>query len=128
MSKVVHRKKHYIKPKINKNKNNYWKFALTDTANNVINNKIKSARQIYKSNNNMDIYNISSLKNVYNILNNIYNESKNAFKIHISFGYVFMNKITGEVTVNSPTTQFYFNTPQLDNNKSDMNNMLRKNY
>jgi len=125
MLKVVHRKKHYVKPKFN-NKNTYWKFALTDTSNNIINTKIKSARQIYRSNNNMEIYNMSSLPNVYNILNNIYSKAKNAFKIHISFGYVFMNKITGDVTVNSPTTKFHFNTPQLNRNKSDMTNMLRK--
>jgi len=125
MLKVVHCKKNYVKPKNNKNITNYWKFALTDTANNVINNNIRAARQIYKSNNNIEIYNISSLANVHNILNNIYTKAKNAFKIHISFGYVFMNKITGEVTVNSPTTKFYFNTPQLIKDKSDMNNMLR---
>jgi len=48
MLKVVHRKKHYVKPKTNKNKTNYWKFALTNTLNNVINNKIRAARQIYR--------------------------------------------------------------------------------
>jgi len=126
MLKVLQRKKHYVKPKIINNETNYWKFALTDTANYVINDKIKAARQIHRSNNNMDIYNISSLSNAHNILNNILSEAKNAFEIHISFEYVFMNKITGEVTVSSPTTKFYFNTPQLIINKSDMINMLRK--
>jgi len=37
-----------------------------------------------------------------------------------------MNKITGEVTVNSPTTKFYFNSPQLIRYKSDITNMLNK--
>jgi len=105
MFKVLQRKKNYDKPKNNKNKTSYWKFASTDTLNKQINNKINEARLLYRSNNNMDIYNISSLSNVYNILNNIYNKAKTAFKIHISFGYVFINKITGDVTVNSPTTK-----------------------
>jgi len=48
MLKVVHRKKHYVKPKTNKNETKYWKFALTDTAYNVINDKIRDARQIYR--------------------------------------------------------------------------------
>jgi len=74
----------------------------------------------------MDIYNISSLSNVYKILNNIYNNAKTAFKIHISFGYVFINKITGEVTVISPTTKFYFASPELIKNKLDIINMLNK--
>jgi len=74
----------------------------------------------------MDIYNISSLSNVYKILNNIYNRAKTAFKIHISFGYVFINKITGDVTINSPTTKFYFTSPQLIKNKLDMINKLNK--
>jgi len=75
MLKVLQRKKNYVKPKSNKNKTNYWKFALTDTSNNVINIKIRAARQIYRSNNNMEIYNIS-LSNVHNILNHIYSKAK----------------------------------------------------
>jgi len=46
----------------------------------------------------MQIYNISSLANVHNILNKIYNSSDSSFKINISFGFVFMNNLTGEVT------------------------------
>jgi len=67
MLKVLQRKKHYVKPKNNKNKTSYWKFALTDTLNKQINNKINESRLLYKSNQNMDIYNISSLLNVYKI-------------------------------------------------------------
>jgi len=111
MFKVLRHEKHYVKPKNNKNKTNYWKFSITDTLNKQINNKINESRLLYKSNHNMDIYNISSLSNVYKILSNIYNEAKSAFKTHISFGFVFINKITGDVTINSPTTQFYFNNP-----------------
>jgi len=124
--KVLQRKKHYVKPKNNKNKTNYWQFALTDSLNKQINNKINESRLLYKPNYNMDIYNISSLSNVYNILNNIYNKAKSAFKINISFGYVFINKISGDVSVNSPTTKFYFTSPQIIKNKSDMINMLTK--
>jgi len=124
--RVIQRKKHYVKPKNNKNKTNYWKFALTDSLNKQINHKINESRLLYRSNHNMDIYNISSLSNVYNILNNMYNKAKSAFKIHISFSYVFINKITGYVTNNSPTTKFYFNSPQLIRNTIDMINMLNK--
>jgi len=46
--------------------------------------------------------------------------------MHISFRYVFMNKTTGEVTVNSPTTKFYFNKPQAIRFKSDLNKLLTK--
>jgi len=46
--------------------------------------------------------------------------------MHISFGYIFMNKTTGEVTVNSPTTKFYFNKPQVIRFKSDLNKLLSK--
>jgi len=88
MLKVLHRKKHYVKPKTNQNKTSYWKFALTDTLNKQINIKINEWRLLYKSNHNMDIYNITSLSNVFKILNNIYNKAKSAFKIHITFGYV----------------------------------------
>jgi len=126
MLKVLQRKKNYIKPKTNKNKTSYWKLALTDTSNRLINTKINEAKRLYRSNNNMDIYNISSLANVHNKLNNIYSKAKTAFKVHISFDYVFMNKITGEVTVNSPTTKFHFNTPQLIRYKSGMVKMLSK--
>jgi len=126
MFKVLQRKKHYVKPKTNKNITSYWKFALTDTLNKQINNKINESRLLYKSNHDMDIYNITSLSNVYRILNNIYNKAKSAFKKHLSFGYVFINKITDDVTINSPTTKFYFNNPQVINNKIDMINMLTK--
>jgi len=126
MLKLLQRKKHYPKPKSNKNKTNYWKFALTNTSNKIINTKTNEARRLYKSTSNMQIYNISSLSNVHSILNNIYNKAKSSYKIHISFSYVFMNKITGDVTVNSPTTKFYFNTPQLIRYKSDMTRMLSK--
>jgi len=71
MFKVLQRKKHYVKPLNNKNKSSYWKFALIDTLNKQINNKINESRLLYKSTHNMDIYNISSLSNVYKILNNI---------------------------------------------------------
>jgi len=77
--------------------------------------------------NSIKIYNISSLANAHNILNNIYKSSNSSFKIHISFGYVFMNKkTTGEITVNSPTTKFFFNLSQIIRFKSDMDNMLNK--
>jgi len=101
MLKVLQRKKNYPKAKSNKNKTNYWRLALTDTSNRINNNKINEARRLCRSNNNIDIYNISSLGNVHTILTNIYNKAKSAFKIHISFGYVFMNKITGDVTDDS---------------------------
>jgi len=68
----------------------------------------------------------TSLSNVYKILNNIYNKAKSAFKIHLSFSYVFINKLTGDVTINSPTSKFYFNNPQLIKNKLNMINMLNK--
>jgi len=74
----------------------------------------------------MKIYIISSLANVHNILNNIYNKSDSSYKIRISFGYVFMNKTTGEVTANSPTTKFFFNKPQIIRFRSDMNKLLSK--
>jgi len=106
MLKLLQRKKHYLKPKSNKNKTNYWKFELTDTSNKIINAKINESRRLYKSTNNMQIYNISSLSNVHSILNNIFNKAKSSYKIHISFGYVFMNKITGDVTVNSQLPHF----------------------
>jgi len=113
MFKVLQRKKHYVKAKNNKNKTSYWIFALTDTLNKEINNKIREGRLLYKSNHKMDIYNITSLSNFYKLLNNIYNKAKSAFKIHISFGYVFINKITGDVTINSPTSKFYFTSPRV---------------
>jgi len=37
-----------------------------------------------------------------------------------------MNKTTGDVTVNSPTTKFYFNKPQVIKFKSDLNRLLSK--
>jgi len=37
-----------------------------------------------------------------------------------------MNKTTGEVTVNSPTTKFYFDMPQVIRFKSDLNKLLDK--
>jgi len=37
-----------------------------------------------------------------------------------------MNKLTGEVTANSPTTKFFFNKPQIIRFKSDMDKMLNK--
>jgi len=74
----------------------------------------------------MKIYKISSLYSVHNILTNIYNNSHDSYKIHISFGYVLMNKTTGEVTVNSPTTKFYFNKPQVIKFKSDLDKLLNK--
>jgi len=86
MFKVLQRKKHYVKAKNNINKTNYCKFSSTDTLNKQINNKINESRLLYRSNNNMDIYNISSLSNVYKVSKNIYNRAKTAFKIHISFG------------------------------------------
>jgi len=46
--------------------------------------------------------------------------------MHISFRYVFMNKTIGDVTVNSPTTKFYFNKPQVIKFKSDLNKLLSK--
>jgi len=85
MFKVLQRKKHYVKPKSKKNKTNYWKFALTDSLNKQINNKINESRLLYKSNHNMDIYNISSLSNVYKILNNIYIKAKSAMIYWICF-------------------------------------------
>jgi len=50
MFKLLHRKKNYPKPKNNKNKTKYWKFALTDTSNKLINKKINESRRLYKSN------------------------------------------------------------------------------
>jgi len=115
MFNLLHHKKNYCKPKKNNSlsKIKYWKFASTDTGNREINQKINESRHRYKSTSSMKIYNISSLNNVHNILTNIYNNSHNSYKMHISFGNVFMNKTTGEVTVNSPTTKFYFNKPQV---------------
>jgi len=74
----------------------------------------------------MKIYNISSLNSVHNILTNIYNNSHESYKVHISFGYVFMNKTTSGVTVNSPTTKFYSNEPQVIRFKSNLNKLLNK--
>jgi len=75
----------------------------------------------------MKIYNISSLHTIlHTILANIYNNAHEAYKIHISFGYIFMNKLTGEVTVNSPTTKFFFNKPPEIKFKSDLNRLLNK--
>jgi len=73
MFKLLYRKKNYCKPKQNNalSKVKYWKFALTDTGNRKINQKINESRHRYKSTNNMKIYNISSLDTVYTILNNI---------------------------------------------------------
>jgi len=39
---------------------------------------------------------------------------------------VFINKITGDVTINSPISKFYFNNPQLIKNEIDMINMWNK--
>jgi len=115
MFKLIHRKKNYSKPRINNSssKINYWKFALTDTHNSRIKHKIIESRHKYKSTNGMRIYNISSLANVHSILTNIYNNAHESYKIHISFAYIFMNKLTGDVTVNSPTTKSFFNQPQV---------------
>jgi len=128
MFNVLHRKKNYCKPKQNNSlsKIKYWKFALTDTGNRKINQKINEFRHRYKSTSSMRIYNISSLNSVHNILTNIYNNSHDSYKIHISFGYVFMNKTTGDVTVNSPTTKFFFNRPQVIRFKSDLTKLLNK--
>jgi len=106
MFKLLNRKKNYCKPKQNNplSKVKYWKFALTDTGHRKINEKINESRHKYKSTTGMKIYNITSLSSVHNILTNIYNNSHESYKIHISFGYIFINKTTGEVTVNSPTT------------------------
>jgi len=106
MFKLLHQKKNYSKLKKN-NSINYWKFALTDTGNRLIKQKIIESRHKYKSTSSMKIYNISSLANVHTILTNIYNKAHESFKIHISFGYIFMNKLTSDVTVNSPTTTFF---------------------
>jgi len=128
MFKLLYRNKNYCKPKRNNalSKVKYWKFALTDTGNCKINQKIIESRHKYKSTSSMKIYNISSLSNVHNILTNIYNNSHESYKMHISFGYVFMTKTTGNVTVNSPTTKFYFNKPQVIKFKSDFNRLLSK--
>jgi len=74
----------------------------------------------------MKIYNVTSLNSVHSILTNIYNNSHESYKMLISFGYVFMNKTTGDVTVNSPATKFYFNKPQIIKFKSDLNKLLNK--
>jgi len=50
-----------LNQKNNKNETSYWKFALTDTLNKQINNKISKSRLLYKLNNNMDIYNIHDI-------------------------------------------------------------------
>jgi len=106
MFKLLNRKKNYSKPKKNNSlsKIRYWRFALTNTSNRKINEKINESRHRYKSTTSMKIYNISSLSSVHNILKNIYNKSDSSYIIHLSFGYVFMNKTTGEVTANSLTT------------------------
>jgi len=64
MFKLLHRKKNYSKPKKN-NAVKYWKFALTDTGNRIIKQKIIESRRKYKSTNSMKIYNNSSLGNVH---------------------------------------------------------------
>jgi len=128
MFKLLHRKKNYSKPIRNNSlsKISYWKFALTDTHNLSINQKINESRHKSKSTSSTKIYNITSLANVHSIVTNIYNNSHESYKIHISFGYVFMNKKTGDVTANSPSTKFYFNKPQTIKFESDLNKLLSK--
>jgi len=53
----------------------------------------------------MRIYNITSEADAHKILNDLFTTSSTAFKIHISFGYVFINKTTGQIIANPPSTK-----------------------
>jgi len=56
----------------------------------------------------------------------LFTTSSTAFKIYISFGYVFINKTTGLIIANPQSTKYFFKKPQLIRFRSDMNKMLSK--
>jgi len=74
----------------------------------------------------MRIYNITSEADAHKILKDLLINSSTSFKIHISFGYVFINRTTGQIIANPQSNSFYFNKPQLIRFRSDMTKLLTK--
>jgi len=59
-------------------------------------------------------------------LSDLLTTSSTTFKIHISFGYVFINKTTGQIIANPQSTKYFFKKPQLIRFRSHMTKILTK--
>jgi len=128
---VIIPEKFNIKLKLKKRKHKsiefkFWQFTLNSPLISEIKQKITEMRNRYRSNNNMRIYDITSEADAHKILNDLFTTSSTTFKILISFGYVFINKTTGQIIANPPSTKYFFKKPQLIRFRSDMTKMLSK--
>ena len=96
----------------------FWQFTLNTPFIHEIRQSIIEMRAKYPEaspSGKMVVHNITSQDNVHKILNTYFNASSSAFKIHISFAYVFVNKTTGQVIANPPSTKYFFKKPQIIN-------------
>src|SRR5271155_4160613 len=94
--------------------NDYWKFEASFSNDDIVNQKILRARLHHGTEKlgkfiDMYFYNkVESEENFYKYLDQVYMKEDKAFKIHISFGYVTENIVTGEIKLLTPTNQYFF--------------------
>ena len=70
-------------------------------------------------------FNIKSHEDIEKILLNIYNQESNEFKIHISFGYVTENIITGNRYIYYPSNKYFSDTPYLVKSRKSIDNLSK---
>ena len=74
----------------------------------------------------MYFYNkVESEESIYKYLDQVYMKEDKAFKIHVSFGYVTENKVTGEVKLFTPTNQYFFDRPLIVKQRQDKDNVKK---
>src|SRR5271165_4781368 len=112
--------------------NEYWKIEASFDNDDIVNQKILQARLRHgteKRGKYIDMYfynKVESEESIYKYLDQVYIQEDKAFKIHISFGYVTENKVTGEVKLFAPTNQYFFDRPLVVKRRQDMENVKER--
>ena len=110
----------------------YWKVNVANQDSKLVITKIRAVRQKYGKERNSKylksyFYNdIRSLEDVHECLMQTYKRENNAFKVHLSFGYV-TEKPEGDVTkmkLYHPGQQYFHDQPVVIKNKNDMNELI----
>src|SRR5271165_7515215 len=93
--------------------NEYWKIEASFNNDDIVNQKILQARLRHgpeKLGKYIDMYfynKVESEESIYKYLDQVYMKEDKAFKIHVSFGYVTENTVTGNIKLFAPTTNIF---------------------
>ena len=113
----------------------YWRFIDDQPWRKDANNKIREARSkfgninINKYINSVYYNNITSYEDVKKILLNTYQRANESFKLHLSFGFVFVSGNDEEeksVLIHVPGQNYFFDKPYLVRCRADIDRLINK--